>query len=157
MSQIFSVLYCCLGFSHLPCYNWDFETLCFQYPPPLPLLQYLLCQLQYCQLRQVSSLELLLMSPTCSVTNNTYLCKELYFTKEKHLNSLNMILYPLYIRKYFNNHKIQCFNHRRSVNNNRQQAFTRFDWSRMINIAHATSCRLSISNICLPNLSSQCK
>ena len=93
MSQIFSVIHCCLGFSHLPCYNWDFETLCFQYPPPLPLLQYLLCQLQYCQLRQVSSLELLLMSPTCSVTNNTYLCKELYFTKEKHLNSLNMILY----------------------------------------------------------------
>ena len=93
MSQIFSVIHCCLGFSHLPCYNWDFETLCFQYPPPLPLLQYLLCQLQYCQLRQVSSLELLLMSPTCSVTNNTYLCKELYFTKEKHLNSLNMIFY----------------------------------------------------------------
>ena len=42
ITQIFSVFYCCLGFSHLPCYNWDFETVCFQYPPPLPLLQYLL-------------------------------------------------------------------------------------------------------------------
>ena len=65
----------------------------------------------------------LLMSPTCSVTNNTYFCKEPYFTKEKHLNSLNMILYPLYIRKYFNNHKIQCFYHRRSVNKEQTTGF----------------------------------
>ena len=62
----------------------------------------------------------LLMSPTCSVTNKTYFCKEPYFTKEKHLNPLKMILYTLLEYTL----TITKYNvYRRSVNNEQTTGF----------------------------------